>query len=164
MSATSQLATIYRTVEKKATPILVNNTVLGRGGGNGKPTQEQHDDGSPHGGEYVGSRGLGLQASMTRARQFCWAGSSTILAAPPPKRRTAKTARQNISVQKVEVRRKRGQESTAASPWRRACSWSAVSRPSIVPLMPRLAACALRSMPIISRQTVLRSQTTCSRR
>ena len=109
---------------------------------------------------------------ITKARQFCCTGSSMI----GTTNKTMKMASMIIKVKNVELKSQRGHVSlptgvitsfvskpSGSSPCNRAFdgSWSP---PSKVLRIPIFAACAFRSTPIISRHTVLRSHTTCSRR
>lgn len=125
-------------------------------------------------GRVIGRRTSVAQSKLTnttRARQFCCSGFSIVGTA----RSTAKTTITATSTQNVPERRNFGHcvlpsgvrtslnEPSCSSPCKRAFLGS-FACPNIVFRMPRFAACALRSMPIISRQTVLRSHTTCSRR
>lgn len=111
------------------------------------------------------------QSKLTRAsmaRQFCCSGFSMM----GTKRSAKKTATMETSMRVGvatshggSVKRPSGVETSLAgstissSPWRRV-SWGSVSRPRMV--WPRVAASARRSRPMSSRQTVFRSQTTCS--
>jgi len=108
---------------------------------------------------------------ITMARQFCCSGASMIGTTSS----TTKTAIQASRIQKVLLTSHCGHlylpigvstsfmSDSTSSPCRLILP-PVVSRPSSVWLIPILAACAFRSIPIISRQTVFLSHTTCSRR